>query len=267
MPVTVYKQYKAAVQTVRGNTVRALVSVYNNVDLQGDRVMPGAFVETLDEWKASGDPIPVVWSHDWLNPLAHIGYVDPNKVDDSGSGLVIEAVIDSDTEFSAQVLRLLKSRRLTEWSWAYDIVEERTGPDGANELVRVKLLEVGPCLKGANPETDTLSRGELLNVKAVQGMFARGEIATGPEPPWNAHADLTKRLDELLPVVRNDVVDAFVAETRALDAAARALTEQVDEAQDTYAEEPRDVYISDDDLLTLNPAIRRAVRQDDDVDA
>ena len=55
----------------------AVVSVFGNVDLQGDRSMPGMFSKSLDRWRERGDPIPVIWSHDWGNPDAHIGYVMP----------------------------------------------------------------------------------------------------------------------------------------------------------------------------------------------
>ena len=37
------------------------------------------------------------------------------------------------------------------------IVSERTAPDGAHELLAVDLIEVGPALRGANPETYTVS--------------------------------------------------------------------------------------------------------------
>jgi len=50
----------------------AYVATYD-VDSVGDRIIPGAFAKTLDEWKASGDPIPVVWSHKSDDPEYHIG--------------------------------------------------------------------------------------------------------------------------------------------------------------------------------------------------
>ena len=40
-------------------TFTALASVFGNVDLVGDRMMKGAFRKTLDQWRESGDPIPV----------------------------------------------------------------------------------------------------------------------------------------------------------------------------------------------------------------
>src|SRR5262245_17752090 len=158
----------------------AVVAVMGNVDLQGDRTMPGAFTKTLDEWRGRGDPIPVIWSHDWGDPFAHIGYVDPQEayevmagdekaLGDMQGGLFVRGHLDVDKPYAKQVYDLLKDRRVTEWSWAYEVVdEERNTKDHANELNEVKLFEVGPTLKGANPATTTLGVKSVLEVAAKE---------------------------------------------------------------------------------------------------
>jgi Caudovirus prohead serine protease len=50
-----------------GGTFEAIVSVFGNVDLVGDRVVKGAFKSSLKRWRESDDPIPVIWSHQWDN--------------------------------------------------------------------------------------------------------------------------------------------------------------------------------------------------------
>lgn len=140
-------------------TFEALVSVFGNVDFHGDRVVKGAFAADLEQWRASGDPIPVIWSHQWDNPDAHIGVVtDALETDD---GLLVKGQIDLDDPAAAKIFRLMKGRRVKEFSFAYDVVEEQRGTDGANELRRLSIFEVGPTLKGANPAT------QLLDVKAA----------------------------------------------------------------------------------------------------
>jgi HK97 family phage prohead protease len=52
-------------------TFEATVAVFNNVDKGGDRIIPGAFAKTLAQWEASGDPIPVIFNHDWGPGRAH----------------------------------------------------------------------------------------------------------------------------------------------------------------------------------------------------
>ncbi|MGJ3228912.1 HK97 family phage prohead protease [Micromonospora aurantiaca (nom. illeg.)] len=144
----------------------AIVSVFGNVDSYGDVVMPGAFVDVLDEWKAKGDPIPVIWSHNWYDPFAHIGTVMEAKETDLG--LWVKGLVDLDPEArtAAQVYRLLKGRRVTQFSFAYDIADaswaERDGQDVYELRKFGALYEVGPCLVGANQET------ELIAAKARQ---------------------------------------------------------------------------------------------------
>ncbi|MFF5778166.1 HK97 family phage prohead protease [Streptomyces virginiae] len=141
----------------------AIVSVFGNEDSVGDVVRPGAFTETLSEWGAKGDPIPVIWSHAWGDPFAHVGTVV--KAVETLQGLEVTGQIDDlDTNpTSAQVYRLLKGRRVTQFSFAYDVKEGAWVEDenhkygGYYELRRLKLHEVGPCLVGANQETELLA--------------------------------------------------------------------------------------------------------------
>jgi HK97 family phage prohead protease len=153
----------------------ALVSVFGNEDSMGDVVRPGAFTETLAEWAAKGDPIPVIWSHDWSDPFSHIGTV--LKATETLQGLEVTGQIDDlDTNpTAAQVYRLLKGRRVTQFSFAYDVGEGAWVSDdehpwgGYYELRRLKVHEVGPCLVGANQETELLAakaRGLARGTKA-----------------------------------------------------------------------------------------------------
>jgi HK97 family phage prohead protease len=110
-----------------------------------------------------GDPIPFVWAHSWLDPMAFLGGIDPRDVSEDERGLRVIATIDDPTPFAEQVIRLLKSRRVTQFSFSYDIVKERRGKDGANELVELSLIECGPCLVAANDETELISAKQLMD--------------------------------------------------------------------------------------------------------
>ncbi|WP_327300387.1 HK97 family phage prohead protease [Streptomyces goshikiensis] len=136
----------------------ALVSVFGNEDSVGDVVMPGAFADDLARWKQSGDPIPVIWSHDWGDPFSHIGHVTDAR--ESAGGLLVTGQLDLDNPKAQQVFRLLKGRRVTQMSFAYDIEDggwgERDGRE-VYELRKLRIHEVGPCLVGANQETELLA--------------------------------------------------------------------------------------------------------------
>lgn len=201
---------------------RALVAVFGNIDSVGDVIIPGAFTDTLAEWKASGNPIPVLWAHDWANPDSHIGVVDDAEQTDDGLE-VLATVLDMDTNArAAQVYKLLKGRRVTQFSFAYDIVDggfETTDGQDAYALRKLTLIEVGPCLLGANQSTD------LLDVKAH---------------------DLARDASAALTAITADVKAGRVLAGKHLDAlkAARVSAGQACDAMDTIITAAED---SDDD--------------------
>lgn len=151
--------------------VEALVSVFNNVDLGGDRVMPGAFSKSIEKWKASGNPVPVIWSHDWGNLWSHIGAVQ--SLEETEQGLKAEYTLDiDDNPAAAQAYRLMKRGTLKEHSFAYTVAKAKRQKD-AVDLMELDLIEVGPTLKGMNPETEVLAvKSALEQVTAEHGKAA-----------------------------------------------------------------------------------------------
>ncbi len=140
--------------------VEAIVSVFGNVDLVGDRVVKGAFKKSIESWMKSGDAIPAIFSHDWADPFSHLGEVEYLEETDDGLKATYTLDID-DNPVAAQIYKLMKRRTLKEHSFAYDVKREKEADDGANELLELDIIEVGPTLKGANPST------ELLAVKSA----------------------------------------------------------------------------------------------------
>lgn len=162
-------QFKALPDS-NGKTGRfeAYVSTFGNVDRGGDRIMPGAFDSTLANWKASGDPIPLIWSHDWGNPNAVIGSIDPADTVVNDKGLKVIGEIDLTNEFAKQVHSLMKRRLVKEFSFGYEIKQDELADDGATNLLELDIIEIGPTLKGMNPDT------ELLGVKSALEAAAHG---------------------------------------------------------------------------------------------
>lgn len=150
----------------------ALVSVFDVVDRAGDRVKSTAFDKTIKAWRDSGDPIPVILSHKWDDPMAIIGHADPNNVKAvPGQGLYVKGQlhVGRGNETADQVHYLMQQRLLKEWSFGYTVPQggEKRASDGAYDITELSLIEVGPCLKGVNPET------ELLVVKSTKPATAR----------------------------------------------------------------------------------------------
>ncbi|MEU3507948.1 HK97 family phage prohead protease [Streptomyces longwoodensis] len=208
MEVTARVKAAGAADGLADGQFVALVSVFNNEDSYGDVVRPGAFTQTLQEWAASGDSIPVIWAHQWSDPFAHIGRVI--KAVETLQGLEVTGQIDDLTgddpnPTAQQVYRLLKGRRVKQFSFAYDVAEGGWIQDdehpwgGYFELRRLDLHEVGPCLLGVNRETELLAAkaanlaagakaGRVLSQKNFDTLTAAyesiGEVlaAAAPEP-------------------------------------------------------------------------------------
>lgn len=191
-PVLAMKAHAARIKAADLATgeFEAIVSVFNTIDSYGDVVVPGAFADSLEEWKSGGTPIPVIWSHQWTDLDSHVGVVteaeewmpgDPRLPADLAQkgGLWIRAQLDSEGK-AAKLRSLLKGGRVKQFSFAYNV---RSGDFGQFEsrevyfLRSVGILEVGPCLIGANSDTT------LLDIKSRQ----RGSMGTEAGPP--AHPD------------------------------------------------------------------------------
>jgi HK97 family phage prohead protease len=149
-------------------TFEATVAVFGNVDRGGDRIMPGAFKNTLVKWAESGDPIPVILSHQWDNPMAHIGVV--NEAKETDKGLWVKGTLDiGDNDVARQVHRLMKRRSLKEFSFGYEVAKNgsKRAKDGALDLTDLDLAEVGPTLKGMNPSTELYSVKTAINERII----------------------------------------------------------------------------------------------------
>jgi HK97 family phage prohead protease len=172
-------EIKAAGEGLEPGQFEAFVSVMGNKDSYGDVVVPGAFDDTLAEWAASGNPIPVVWSHRYADVDNHIGIVleAEQRTVAGKTGLWVKAQLDTepDDRVALKVGRLMKAGRLTQFSFSYDVVEgayvKSAELGDYYELRKLRLYEVGPTLIGANSET------ELLAAKALREIA--GEIKAG----------------------------------------------------------------------------------------
>lgn len=172
----------------------AVASVFGNVDSYGERMVEGAFTDTLAAWKASGDPIPVIYAHDWGNPDAHIGEVLAIAQIPT-VGLVYKGRTDvEDNPFAARVYKLMKGRRITQQSFGFDILEGGyVEEDGRSiyEIRKVNLFEVGPCLVGVNQATQLLDAGKASSetppATPADGLTATPTVAV-TEPSGQATA-------------------------------------------------------------------------------
>lgn len=148
----------------------AYASVFGNVDSFGDVVMKGAFADTLANWKTSSSEIPLLWGHNMSDPDYNIGLVAEAGEDDHG--LLVTGQLDMESPKAAQVYRLLKGRRVSQMSFAYDIEDAGFGEredEPVFELRKLKLHEVSVVPVGANQETEVLTVKSLITAASKEG--------------------------------------------------------------------------------------------------
>lgn len=178
----------------------AYASVFGNKDSYGDVVMPGAFADTLQEWKDSGNVLPLLFGHNMQDPDFNVGSV--LKAEEDDHGLLVHAQLDLESPKAVQVYRLLKGRRLSQLSFAYDVLEggeaERTKADGTKEHVyelrKLKLYEVSVVPIGANQETEILAvKAAGAAVSLLDGGPLTGESTDEILKAYHALGDLLTR--------------------------------------------------------------------------
>lgn len=170
----------------------AVVSVFDVVDYQGDRVRKGAFKNSIAKWMSSDRKLPVVWSHNWQDPYQHVGWVSSMR--ETVEGLEVDMVFD-ESDFAERVLTLIKEKRVNEYSFAYDVVRETKARDGATELIELDLIECGPCLRGANSVTYTVgvkSDTTATSNASAFSMAGRQELVHSVGASMLVHDDATE---------------------------------------------------------------------------
>ena len=127
-------------------------------DSYGDIVKAGAFASTITDWAAKDAVLPVLWGHNMSDPDYNIGSVLEASEDEHG--LLVKGLLDLDSPKAQQVYRLIKGKRVTQLSFAYDVLDSGQVTEGdqkVNELRELKLYEISIVPIGANQETAVLA--------------------------------------------------------------------------------------------------------------
>lgn len=130
-----------------------------NPDSYGDVIAKGAFAADITRWKESGNILPGLFGHRLDDPDYYVSEVIDMGEDDHGWW--VKGRFDLESPKGMQVYRLVKGRRLTQLSFAFDTLDsgEVTLDDGttANELRELKVYEFSFVPVGANQETSVVA--------------------------------------------------------------------------------------------------------------
>ena len=136
-------------------------SVFGNVDLGGDVVMPGAFKRSLSEHKAT-ETLPLMF---WMHKPDQI----PGKwlaMEEDSKGLYVKGVL-ADTELGRDVHTLLGMKAVRGLSIGYATRDQDFTDDGVRLLKDVELFETSIVSIAMNP------RAEVFHAKSR--LSERGE--------------------------------------------------------------------------------------------
>ena len=146
-------------------TIEGLGSAYGNQDSYGDIVVKGAFAEACAAVK-SGQPLPMLWQHDWRNPIGT--WTDLNETD---AGLMAKGKLVMSVQQAQEAHALCKAQAVTGLSIGFCIpkggaVELEGAP---RQLIKLDLMEISPVTFPANDQariTDVREDGREIIKRA-----------------------------------------------------------------------------------------------------
>lgn len=173
-----HKSFKATLSDAAEGKISAVVSVFDEIDSDGDVVLKSFWVQ--------GEKLPMVWSHDWDRPIG-VGTIDVQANQAVFNGELFLDTIDGKEAFT----KMRHMADLQEFSFGYRVTDFERGTKNGQPVRFLKTgerFEVSPVLVGANRST------HLLDIKG------RKQYYPDLEPPEGSYEDLAE-----------DIAEAFAA--------------------------------------------------------
>lgn len=171
-----YKTFKAQKIDAKEGIIEAIVSVFNNIDQVGERIIQGAFSKSLATKMPKG-----VWAHSWRDPVAktlearELGPGDPllpESLKNLG-GLYIKGQFNLNTTRGKDAFSDIDFGIIDEFSIGYRVVKAAWDSNSeTRDLQELNLYEWSPVLFGANQAT------RLIGAKSLAGLTTDEQAET-----------------------------------------------------------------------------------------
>lgn len=148
------KAFDFEVKADDAGVIEGYGSIFGNVDKGGDKVVPGAFAESIAQAMKGARTIKMLWHHD---PTQPIGVWD--EVVEDNRGLKVKGRIITEVARAKEVLALVKNGVVSGLSVGYRTVKSRMEGD-VRLLEKLELWEVSPVTFPMN------DRAKVTSVKA-----------------------------------------------------------------------------------------------------
>lgn len=145
-------------------------SVFEHLDDQGDRVLKGAFIDSLKHWWHSGQLPKMLWQHD---PTQPIGVWE--SLEEDGHGLRVKGRLLLDVQRGREAYALMKAVVLDSLSIGYRVLEARPGfKSGERLLSKLELHEISLVTFPANDRAKITQVKNLFNqdIDVIQRIYA-----------------------------------------------------------------------------------------------
>lgn len=169
-------------------TVEAVFSVFNEVDSDGDVVLPNSIRSGY-----GNKGVAMVWGHDWKN------IIGKGKIVQDDDKAVFKGSFNLNTNAGREAYETVKAMAdLQQWSFGFEVLDSEVGmfqKDGGEEkevryLKDLKVWEVSPVMVGANQNTSTVM---LKNMEAEENETT-DEIENGIEDSNIEAQEITKNV-------------------------------------------------------------------------
>lgn len=167
-------------------------------DAYGDVVAKGAFLDDIAAWKESGNVLPGLYGHRMDDPDYFIaGAIDEGEDE---HGWWVKGEFDLESPKGKQVYRLVKGKRISQLSFAYDVLDEGEIEleDGtkANELRKLKRYEFSFVPVGANQDTSVVAVKSAVDALAKAGRTISAKNETALRDARDAIDSVLSSLDD-----------------------------------------------------------------------
>lgn len=145
------KAFDFEVKADDAGVIEGYGSIFGNVDKGGDKVMPGAFADSIAQALKGARTIKMLWYHD---PTQPIGVWD--ELVEDGKGLKVKGRIILEVARAKEVLALIKAGVVGGLSIGYRSLKDRMDGD-VRLLEKLDLLEVSPVTFPMNDKAKVTS--------------------------------------------------------------------------------------------------------------
>jgi HK97 family phage prohead protease len=139
-----------------------LLAVYNNKDLGGDLIEPGAFTKTIKE---NGPEVVLLWQHKSDRPIGTLQLID------SPTALKVKGQIAMEVPDGLNAYRLIKAKVIKGMSIGYDTIKDQV-ENGVRLLKEVRLWE------GSIVTFPMNTSAMITSVKHHGGNETKGDFST-----------------------------------------------------------------------------------------